>query len=150
VLEALYSSCGKGGECPPLNTALKSLQEIILEFPQTYIVLDALDECSNREELMEIIRSIQSWKIERLHVLVTSRKERDIENSFQSFVDGEHTICLQNKLVDPDIQTYIQQRLLKDKKLEKWRKDDKIRDEIEAALMNGAHGMYERLLPSVE
>jgi hypothetical protein len=52
-------------------------------------------------------------------------------------------ICLQHTLVDTDIRTYIQQRLLNDNKLEKWRKENKIREEIETVLIKGAHGMYE-------
>jgi Cdc6-like AAA superfamily ATPase len=143
ALETLFSSCGKGGERPSLNAALKVLQEMILEFPQIYFVLDALDECSNRVELMEILQWIEAWKTEKLHILITSRKERDIESSVQSFIGKQHMICLQNRLVDPDIQTYIQQRLLNDNKLEKWRKENKIREEIETVLIKGAHGMYE-------
>jgi hypothetical protein len=45
-------------------------------------------------------------------------------------------------VVDVDIQRYVQQRLSDDKGLEKWNKDAAIRQEIEAALMGGACGMY--------
>jgi hypothetical protein len=44
--------------------------------------------------------------------------------------------------VDKDIQRYVQQRLSDDKTLAKWNKDAAIRQEIEAALMHGAQGMY--------
>jgi hypothetical protein len=76
-----------------------------------------------------------------LHLLVTSRKERDIENSLESFVGRQNTICLQNELVDKDIQRYVRQRLSNDERLKKWQKDPAIGKEIETALMKGAQGM---------
>jgi hypothetical protein len=112
------------------------------EFPQSYIILDALDECTNRAELMDILESMARWRLEGLHILITSRKERDIESSLEDFVDKRNTICLQSKLVDKDIYTYIHQRLSDDKNLSKWQKHDDIRQEIETTLMKGAQGMY--------
>jgi hypothetical protein len=143
ALEAVFASYGKGGggEPPPLHAALEVLREMILVFPQTYFVLDALDECADRKTLIATLRSIAAWKIETLHLLVTSRKEKDIADSLERFVDYNSIICLQSKLVDPDIQTYVRQRLSDDPKLEKWRKDDKIHEEIETTLSKGAHGM---------
>ena len=44
--------------------------------------------------------------------------------------------------MDKDIQRYVQKRLSDDKSLSKWQKDLSIRQEIEAALIKGAHGMY--------
>ena len=141
ALVTLFSSCGKGGMRPSLNAALQVLHDMILEFPQTYVIVDALDECANRKELMDILRCIVGWKSEKLHILVTSREEGDIENSFQYFVDRQDMVCLHSKLVDPDIEVYIRQRLSEDERLQKWRKDTQIQEEIETALVKGAHGM---------
>ena len=118
----------------------------MLEFPQSYIVLDALDECTDRAELMDILERIAGWKLEESHLLVTSRKERDIEISLERSVDDQNTICLQSKLVDKDILIYVRQRLSDDKSLSKWQKDPNIRYEIETALTKGACGMYVYLL----
>jgi hypothetical protein len=115
---------------------------MVQEFPQTYIVLDALDECTDRTELMAILERIAGLKLEGSHLLVTSRKERDIESSLETIVDTHNTICLQSELVDRDIRTYVRQRLSNDKSLSKWHKDPSIRHEIETALMKGAQGMY--------
>jgi len=141
VLEATFASYGKGEGPPPLHITLEVLRQIILVFPQTYLVLDALDECADRKRLLATLRSIAAWKIETLHLLVTSRKEKDIVDSLERFVDYSAMVCLQSELVDPDIQTYVRQRLSDDQKLEKWRKDDKTREEIEITLSNGSHGM---------
>jgi hypothetical protein len=146
ILETLYSSCENGQRQPSLYTLLDVLQEMIHQFPQVYIVLDALDECTNRNELMSILESIAGFQLNGLHLLVTSRKERDIESSLEGFVEDSNIICLQSKLVDEDICRYVHQRLAADKNLKKWQKDPDIVCEIETALMKGAHGMYVYLL----
>jgi Cdc6-like AAA superfamily ATPase len=142
TLETLFSSCENKQRHPSLDDFLEVLQDIIQGFPQSYIILDALDECTNRAELMDILKSMVEWRLEKLHILVTSRQERDIESSLKDFVDEQSIICLQSKPVDKDIHTYIRQRLSHDKNLEKWQKDHGIRQEIEEALIKGAHGMY--------
>jgi hypothetical protein len=114
---------------------------MIQELPQVYIVLDALDECAQRAELMEMLETMAGWKLSNLHLLVTSRRERDIESTLEEFVDDQSRIGLQSALVDKDIQRYIRQRLATDKTLQKWRKDD-VRQEIESVLRDGANGMY--------
>jgi DUF2075 family protein len=60
----------------------------------------------------------------------------------ESYIKEEDTVCLQRDVVDQDIQRYVQQRLSNDKGLAKWNKDATIRQEIETAMMRGAHGMY--------
>jgi hypothetical protein len=118
------------------------LKEIIHQFPRTHIVLDALDECTDRIELLSILESIAGWQLDELRLLVTSRKERDIESSLECLVEDSNIICLQSKLVDEDIRSYVQQRLAVDKNLKKWLKDSNIMCEIETALMEGSQGMY--------
>lgn len=75
-----------------------------------------------------------------MHLLVTSRREPDIESTLEDIVNDQSRICLQSALVDKDIQRYVQDRLATDKLLQKWRKDD-VRQEIEAVLKDGAKGM---------
>ncbi|KFZ24288.1 hypothetical protein V502_01228 [Pseudogymnoascus sp. VKM F-4520 (FW-2644)] len=142
ALEALYSSCDKGNRQPSLDALMNVLQQMLLEFPQSYLILDALDECADRAELLSILEQIAGWQLEEMRVLVTSRKERDIESSLDEIVNRECIICLQHQVVDKDIQTYVRQRLSNDKGLKKWQKDVKIRQEIEIALMEGSRGMF--------
>jgi len=141
TLETLFSSCENGQRQPSLDGLLEVMHYMMQEFPESYIVLDALDECTDRTELMAILERIAGLKLEGSHILVTSRKERDIESSLETIVDTQNTICLQSKLVDRDIRTYVHQRLSDDKSLSKWQKDPDVRHEIEMALVKGAQGM---------
>ena len=142
ALKILFSSCENGERQPSLDVLLQVLQQTIQEFPCSYIILDALDESIDRAELMEILETMADWKLEKLHIMVTSRKERDLESSLECLVEEHNTICLQSKVVDNDISTYVHHRLCDDKKLRKWYNNAEIRQEIEAVLMEGAHGMY--------
>jgi hypothetical protein len=141
TLETLYNSCENGQRQPSLDTLMNVLQEIIYEFPQVFVVVDALDECTDREELMSILEMITRWQFLGLHLLVTSRKERDIESSLECLVDESNIICLQSNLVDEDIRRYVHEKISTDKNLKKWQKDPDIVKEIETALMKGAQGM---------
>lgn len=142
ILEMLFSSCKNRQQEPSLYALLDALQEMIRQFPQAYIVLDALDECTNRAELMSTLESIIGWQFDGLHLLVTSRKERDIESSLECLIEDSNIICLQSKLVDKDIHRYVHHRLSVDKNLKKWQKNPDLIYEIETALMKGAQGMY--------
>jgi hypothetical protein len=140
-IDMLFASC-ENGRPPSLDAFLKVLRSTLQEFTQVYIVLDALDECIQRSDLLEMLKTVARWQLDNVHLLMTSRKERDIESSLESFVVEEDTVCLQRDVVDKDIQRYVQQRLSDHKDLAKWSKDPAIKQEIEAALMRGANGMH--------
>jgi hypothetical protein len=141
-INALFSSSDNGQRQPSLHALLEVTPQVMQQFTHAYIVLDALDECTQRQELMDVLKTVAGWQLDNMHLLMTSRKERDIESSLESYVEEEDTVCLQRDVVDRDIQRYVQQRLSDDMKLAKWNKDAAVRQEIEDALMQGARGMY--------
>jgi hypothetical protein len=141
-VDALFSSCENGQRKPSFHALLDVTWQVAREFAHVYVVLDALDECTQRSELMDMLKTVASWRLDNLRLLMTSRKERDIESSLEEYIKDEDAVCLQRDVVDQDIQRYVQQRLHDDKSLAKWNKDAAIRQEIEAALMGGARGMH--------
>jgi Cdc6-like AAA superfamily ATPase len=147
-LDTLFSSCENGQRQPSTDALMNALKLMTQEFPQIYIVLDALDECAQRVELMEMFGTIMGWKLTNLHLVVTSRREHDIESSLEEFLDDQNRICLQSAVVDKDIQRYVRQRLSTDKRLRKWEKDASTTRQIETVLMSGAKGMYVCLVRS--
>ena len=106
-------------------------------FKSTYILLDALDECTDRKDLLEFMEAIKDWNIDSLHLLTTSRKENDITKSLESLVTCQ--LCIQSALVDADIRIYVLDKLSNDPGLKKWSID--VQKEIENALTKGANGM---------
>lgn len=118
-VDSLFSSCDDGKRQPSLHALLEVLPQVMQQFTHVFIILDALDECTHRPELMDVLETVAGWQLNNMHLLMTSRKERDIESSLVSCVKEEDTICLQRDIVDKDIQRYVQQRLSDDKTLAK-------------------------------
>lgn len=110
-------------------------------FEGTYLVIDALDECIERQGLLESIEELTSWKDANLHILTTSRREKDIEESIKPFNNDQGKICIQSTHVNNDIRAYVHGRLRTDLKLKRWQKRPEIQQEIEKALMEKADGM---------
>ena len=84
-LKTLYSCSQHGQQLPDTGSVLNSFKEIIKIPEQIYVIIDVLDECW---EVPRFIEEIVSWKSGNLHLLTTSRKERerDIEEAVESLV----------------------------------------------------------------
>ena len=106
-----------------------------------YLVLDALDECITRSILLKGLEEMHHWDLPNLHILVTSRKETDIEDSLGCLVTSQ--ITLEENVVDFDTRTFVQDQIQRDPKLLKW--PQHTRGEIEKVLLNGANGMYDSI-----
>ncbi|MCJ1387629.1 hypothetical protein MMC18_000472 [Xylographa bjoerkii] len=137
-LETLYSKCQDGKQRPSVDSLMSTLKQMLGDFREIFVIIDALDECKRWEELTDIVESIVGWKIEKLHLLVTSRRERELMDAFDPLVS--HQIAIEDETVDVDIQTYVRHKLANDTKLGKWPAELKM--EIESTLTNGAHGMF--------
>lgn len=136
-VESLYDRYQENGQQPrekELKTALTSVIEI---FSNVHILLDALDECTERDELMELLDEVLIQKIEGLHLLTTSRREREIEDGFYNHQPVQ--IDLEEQM-DEDIILRIRGRLSRDLRLKRLAQP--IKADIEAALLDGAQGMY--------
>ncbi len=79
-LEALYGSHNNGKNTPSEDDLKSNLQQTIKSKTRIYLVIDALDECTEQVLLMEFIAEIISWEIPVLRILATSRQEQDIED----------------------------------------------------------------------
>ena len=125
------------GTQPRAAKLLDVLAGILQNLPRVYLAIDALDKSANRESILESLYSIlQDERLKRLQILITSRKELDIESALSPL--GE-ALSLSNPHVDNDIRTYIQSRLRKDRKFSRW--SNQLKSEIESGLVAGAKGM---------
>ena len=138
---SLFSSLTNGSQQPSSDQIMAVLQQEILESGEMFIILDALDECTDRFELLETIEEIYQWNLGNLHFLVTSRREKDIGETLGPIAGNDKLISIQSALVNDDIRSYIQQRLRTDRPLKRWQSRLDVQSEIENALMGKAAGM---------
>ena len=141
VLETLYSSCMDGGREPTFGALLKTFHQMAATFEKTFLILDALDECEARSELLENIEDMISWEDTNLRVCATSRREKDIEDSILHLTNEKNRIYIQSTLVNGDIRVYVHYQLITNKKLQRLKNEPNVQMEIEDKLMDKVDGM---------
>jgi len=140
--KSLYTKCHEGRQKPVLKDLQATLGWIFKELDQVFIIIDAIDECpeknEEREELLEIIKSMHDWSLDNLHMLATSRRELDIEAVLNPLLSAP-PISIQSAHIDADIRLHVQGELDAISKRKKWPKD--LTTEIEETFVSSANGM---------
>src|ERR1700692_4785446 len=85
VLVELYEGCNNGHQEPSMDALQNTLQSVLGGVSGAYIIIDSLDECAERGKLLSWVTKITSWKVGKVHLAVTSRPERDIEDHLRQF-----------------------------------------------------------------
>ena len=136
-LDKLCSSCDDGRQQPSYEALLTTLLQIVsVENPR--IVLDALDECRTRRDLLLLMERLAE---SGCSVLAASRKEEDIESGLRCWLRQDDIITIQGGAVDEDIRAYVHTRLQYDRGFGRWRSRPQVQEEIETELMKKADGM---------
>ncbi|KAE9403752.1 hypothetical protein BT96DRAFT_973553, partial [Gymnopus androsaceus JB14] len=112
----------------PSNKALeKTLRTIIENLNWGYIVIDALDECSEVDDVLELLSSYK----QKLNILITSRHPASsCETGFNIFLDNFGAD------LSHDIELYVQKNLAK-RKFPTW-----LYNEIIVELQQGSHEQF--------
>ena len=136
-VEKLYNQNDYGKQQPDKKSLLSILLSVLRSPLRTYLIIDALDECSQPGEMLRLLSDIYRQCSEEVNVLVTSRKERDIELVLDGLASS--SIGIQQTVVDADIRIHLKTCLVEDAKLRRW--PPAVKEEMEDALVRGAHGM---------
>ncbi|KAF8326443.1 ectomycorrhiza-induced ankyrin-domain/NACHT-domain-containing protein [Amanita rubescens] len=125
---------------PTKDELLTLLMELLQGFGQTYVVIDALDECDDDYHKLfdTVIKVIHKWQLPHFHLLVTSRREQDIIMNMEELVPTE--LHLSAELVGSDIISYINSAIENDGRLKRW--SSEIQQDIKDSLISGANGMF--------
>jgi hypothetical protein len=133
----LYTKCN-GLQQPNLDELVGVVIAEVSRAGRTFLIIDALDECPKEERALFFETFVQGSLPSNLNVLVTSRKESDIDAALgPSF---SRTICIQNAAIDADVRVHVDKAITRDARLLKWK--PAIREEILNAIVEGSHGMY--------
>ena len=118
MLKELFEKCKKGLEKPTDYDLYVVLRSYLSGFQDVYLFIDALDECANVEEVLELVKLINGWSIRSCHILVTSRKELPIVNSLRQAMPTELDLTFMP--VNQDIAKYIDHMLFFETELNTW------------------------------
>jgi hypothetical protein len=138
VLAKLYHSCHDGGSPPSVESLHATLLLILESFNDIYIVLDALDECAKRNDVLKWIKEMTSWRKGKLHLLATSRPEEDIAKHLR-LLDPDY-VDMEQELITGDVKRYIDCILDDDDAFDRW--NDGIKANIKSKLLESAGGMF--------
>ena len=138
MLTKLYHSCHGGGSPPSVESLRATLLLILEAFDDVFIVLDALDECAKRNDVLKWIKEMTSWRKGKLHLLATSRPEEDIAQHLR-LLDSDH-VYIKQDLITRDVERYIDCILDSEDTFDRW--NNEIKENIKSKLLESADGMF--------
>jgi uncharacterized membrane protein len=105
---------------------------------KVFVIIDALDECTAREELVQWLKHLASRKAQ---LIVTGRPEIEFQSAIPQSFDKLNCVQLDKNVVNGDIRSYVEATLEQkpdfvDKKL-----SPSILEEIRDKIGDGADGM---------
>ena len=136
-LSSLYTRSQENNQEPSTESLKGVLRAILLKSAKAIVAVDALDECSDPEELVQFIGEMRSWEAADLRILVVSRQHFEGTDALEE-LQPVH-VSIQDEIANNDIMTFVQEILNKDLKLRNW--PPKVKDEIETALVSKSSGM---------
>ncbi|KAJ7279550.1 ankyrin repeat-containing domain protein [Mycena rebaudengoi] len=141
ALNSQYEKLSRGQTLPTTQDLLDILDQLLLEFRHTYIVLDALDECRDTDlpSLVELLSKLRMRTEGSLHLLFTSQPREIFTAGFK----GVEQIVLEPEATQKDIKHFvsdeIQSRL---KQLKHWGGWKTRAEEIIAKVVEKSNGMF--------
>jgi hypothetical protein len=106
ALDKQYELLNYGQTLPKYQDLLNVLEKLLLEIQDTYIVLDALDECQEPDlkQLLDLISTLQSWtQTTPLHLLITCQPR----NLFKETFKDVPFIELSSHITHEDIKLFV-------------------------------------------
>jgi Cdc6-like AAA superfamily ATPase len=134
-VQQLYEINGQGTREATVTQLIDAFLSIVKQASQTFVILDALDESSDRKSMFEVIGEV--LKTDKINLLMTSRAEPDIQTKLEHSVD--YVVPIEDERVDADIHLHVNHCLHNDPDLSKW--DANLKSKISSVLTSGAHGM---------
>ena len=96
-----------------------------------YLIIDALDECPNnsgmpssREEVLDLVQDLADLHLPSVHICVTSRPEIDIRTTLEPLTSLSVSLHHESGQIK-DIMDYVSSVVHSDKKMRRWREEDK-------------------------
>jgi Cdc6-like AAA superfamily ATPase len=141
-LDDLFGRHENGKKQPSTESLLAALQATLQKSGCVQIVLDALDECTTRKELLLWIRELFPLRIANIQLFATSRREHDIQSNLTQWANAREMLSIQGELVNEDIRSYVEFRV-KDHNspLKRWHSRPDVQRKIATKLIEKAGAM---------
>jgi hypothetical protein len=133
VLHGLYLAHQGGSKQPTNDSLMQCLKDMLMIIGQVpiYLIIDALDECPNdsgipssRETVLELVKDLVELRRPNLRLCITSRPEFDIRTTLEPLATQQLSLHDESGQKQ-DINYYVTSVVRSDKKMARWRDDDK-------------------------
>ena len=133
ALFSLYSAHKQGSEQPTDGALAQCLKDMLTVMGQVpiYLIVDALDECPNdsgipspREKVLELVSELVELHRPNMRLCITSRPEFDIRATLKPLATQQVSLHDENGQKQ-DINDYVVFVVGSDRRMKKWRDDDK-------------------------
>ncbi|KAF7891328.1 uncharacterized protein EAF02_001653 [Botrytis sinoallii] len=146
TLKDAYAHCNHGQQQPTIKQMMEILKSVVTGLQDIYLVVDALDEYpkTERDSLLETLKDIHQWKIDSIHIFVTSRAEDDIrfhldEMREQDVSDRCQSIRVQDPNITEDIKKFLNSNISSFRQT-MWNSD--LKEEVVESIARQADGMF--------
>jgi hypothetical protein len=133
ILSGLYSRHNSGSLQPGDDELKQCFVKMLLlpEWPTTYIIVDALDECQNtsgvvspRKRVLDLVKELIDLRLPTLRLCMTSRPEADIVLTLGPL--ASHAVSLHDQNgQNQDIADYVRSVVESDERMREWPPEDK-------------------------
>ncbi|KAM5528408.1 hypothetical protein FOXYSP1_18889 [Fusarium oxysporum f. sp. phaseoli] len=138
-LDSLLSSHDDGRRQPDTNALSACVDAMIQTAGKVFIIIDALDECTKREELLHWIRGLASSNAQ---LLVTGRPEAEFQREIPRLLDERNCVLLDKQAVNADIRSYVEATLKQRSDFVEKKLCPSLLGEMRDKIGNGADGMF--------
>ena len=123
-------------QSPDRYELLELLTSLCRRKRNTFLIIEALDEASDKQEVLEIISMLAERKLANLHLLVSSRLEKKIEEVFDQIATSK--VHMAKEVLKPSISLYVQQYIEDHPKTRNW--SPTLKSRVESKLVQNADG----------
>jgi hypothetical protein len=140
AIDNLFASSDSGGSRPDTNKLSECVRAIMRPHQKLVILLDALDECSERRELLQWMNGLV-LDITNVQVIATGRPEHDLQQNLVPLLGEKNCLPLNKESVDNDIRSYIKARLEEGQEFKRWANFPHVLEQIRVAVSSKSNGM---------
>ncbi|KAL0937365.1 uncharacterized protein CTRU02_207096 [Colletotrichum truncatum] len=142
-LGSLYDTLLQGQKQPDTKALTNCFSAIIKGTKTIYIVLDALDESTDREQLLDWMKDIFTLPdLSHIFLIATSRPEEAFLKRLPCWVGEENCFSLDKTAINTDIYAYVVAQLKQRPAFVDKNLSDDLGAQIRDKVGNGADGMF--------
>lgn len=143
ALRKFYASCLDGSRQPTLEQLCGCFKSIINLHDSVTIVIDALDECKEREALLDWLKELYSAGPKHLRLFVTSRQGTAPQSTIDAlFPKGRcQLVAVRYADINADIASCVHSSIHHDKKFKHWNRRPELCLRMEQRVCEQSDGM---------